>query len=306
MATRASGATPVERAAQAASAAIRVGPAGWSYRDWSGPVFPSPRPRGFDELGFLARFFDTIEINSTFYRPATADTARRWAGRVAANDRFRFTVKLWQRFTHERDTAWKSAEVTDARAAIDALSAEQRLGAVLVQFPWSFKRDTRSRAWLDTLTTEFADLPLVIEIRHDSWNTSAFFQSLSERGVGFVNIDQPRHRHGLEPTARATGPVGYVRVHGRNAENWFSDAAGVNERYDYLYTADELEPWAARVRLIAERADEVYVVTNNHFEGQAVANAVMLSSMLRGKRCPAPAATVAKYRDVMQDYALPI
>jgi uncharacterized protein YecE (DUF72 family) len=283
---------------------IRIGPAGWSYKDWSGSVYPQPRPPRFDELAFLARYFDTIEINSTFYRPATRATALRWAERVAENDDFRFALKLWQRFTHERDDLWTAAEAGEARAAITALLEQNRLGAILAQFPWSFKREPKNRAWLDALTKEFADLPLVIEIRHDSWDTPAFFESLAERGVGFVNIDQPSHGHGIEPSARATSRVGYVRVHGRNLENWFRADAGVNERYDYLYSASELLPWAERIREISLQADEVYVITNNHFEGQAVANAVMLTSMLRGGPAPAPLPTLEKYGGVMGQQAV--
>lgn len=282
---------------------VRIGPAGWSYRDWWGPVYPVPRPTKFDELAWLARYFDTIEVNSTFYRPATRSTALRWAQRVASNDRFRFTVKLWQRFTHERDSRWSAADSSETRNAITALQEDGRLGAVLAQFPWSFKRDARNRAWLDALTKEFADLPLVIEIRHDSWNTPEFYASLSERGVGFVNIDQPPHSHGIEPSARATSQTGYVRVHGRNAANWFREDAGVNDRYDYLYSAAELLPWADRVRQISLFADEIYVITNNHFEGQAVANAVMLTSMLSGRPAPAPPPTLEKYGAVMGQHA---
>jgi uncharacterized protein YecE (DUF72 family) len=282
---------------------VRIGPAGWSYRDWWGPVYPSPRPKKFDELAWLALYFDTIEVNSTFYRPATRSTALRWAQRVASNERFRFTVKLWQRFTHERDSHWSAADSSETRNAITALQEDGRLGAVLAQFPWSFKRDARNRAWLDALTKEFADLPLVIEIRHDSWNTPEFYASLSDRGVGFVNIDQPPHRHAIEPSARATSQTGYVRVHGRNAANWFREDAGVNDRYDYLYSAAELLPWADRVRQISLFADEIYVITNNHFEGQAVANAVMLTSMLSGRPAPAPPPTLEKYGDVMGQHA---
>ena len=267
---------------------IRIGPAGWSYKDWIGTVYPDPLPRGFDQLGFIASHFDTIEINSTFYRPAPRAMAERWARHVAAHDTFRFTVKLWQRFTHERTAPWTDGEVGDARQAMDTLREHGRLGAVLAQFPWSFRRDGESRAWLDALTREFADLPLVIEIRHVSWDTPEFYESLAERGVGFVNIDQPPQRAGIRPSAHATGRVGYVRVHGRNTENWFRRDAGVNERYNYLYTADELVPWAERVRRIAERTDNVYVVTNNHFEGQAVANAAMLASMLRAEHAAVP------------------
>jgi uncharacterized protein YecE (DUF72 family) len=285
---------------------IRLGPAGWSYRDWSGSVYPRPRPPRFDELAWLARYFDTIEINSTFYRPAAHNAALRWAERVAANDNFRFTVKLWQRFTHERHEMWTPAEASECRAAIRALDEQNRLGAVLAQFPWSFRREKKNRVWLDALTKEFADLPLVVEIRHDSWNTPDFFASLAERGIGFVNIDQPKHRHGIEPTAHATSAIGYVRVHGRNAANWFRDDAGVNERYDYLYSASELLPWAERVRQISLQADEVYVITNNHFEGQAVANAVMLTSMLRNEPVPAPAPTIEKYGAVIEQYVFAV
>jgi uncharacterized protein YecE (DUF72 family) len=109
----------------------------------------------------------------------------------------------------------------------------RKLGALLAQFPWSFRRTPETRAWLARLTDEFADLPLVVEIRHATWNTPEFFESLRERGVGFVNIDQPP-RTGIEPTGRATAPVAYIRLHGRNLDNWFRDDAGVNERYDYL------------------------------------------------------------------------
>jgi uncharacterized protein YecE (DUF72 family) len=285
---------------------LRIGPAGWAYKDWWGPVYPSPRPKKFDALTYLARYFDAIEINSTFYRPATRSTAERWTQRIAANERFRFTLKLWQRFTHERVTTWNAAEVSETRTAIDTLLEHSRLGAVLAQFPWSFKRDHRSRLWLDALTTEFADVPLVIEIRHDSWNTPEFFASLAERGVGFVNIDQPPHRHGIGPSAHATSPIGYVRVHGRNAENWFRDDADVNERYDYLYSAAELLPWVERVGEISRHAEEIYVITNNHFEGQAVANAVMLASMLRQSPAPGPAPTIEKYGDTIGEHAFPL
>src|SRR5688572_18115921 len=115
--------------------AVRFGPAGWDYKDWAGVVFPSPKPRGFDPLAYLARYFDTVEINSTFYRPAAPKVGQSWAERVEDNRRFRFTVKLWQRFTHERAESWTSQEVKDARGVLDVLQKAERLGAVLVQFP---------------------------------------------------------------------------------------------------------------------------------------------------------------------------
>ncbi len=278
---------------------IRVGPAGWAYEDWKGIVYPAPRPRGFEPLGHLARWFDTVEINATFYRPATATTARQWLGRVADHPRFRFTAKAWQRLTHARDEALTRGDVATAREAFEVLRDGGRLGAVLLQFPWSFRRDDAGRVWLDDVTRALADLPLVLEVRHASWDVPAFYRELVERGIGFVNIDQPLFARSIGPSATATAAVGYVRLHGRNYDDWFRDGASVEERYDYLYSADELLPWADRARRIAATAPEVFVVTNNHFEGKAVANAVMLQAMLDGAPKDAPPGVAARYRDTL-------
>ena len=284
---------------------IRVGPAGWSYEDWEGIVYPDPKPRGFDPLAYLAGYFDTVEVNSTFYRPAARRTAESWARRVRGNDDFRFAVKLWRRFTHERDEAWSPADVAAARQALDPLQDAGRLGAVLAQFPWSFKRTDESRAWLDDLTTAFEDVPLVVEVRHASWEAPEFFEGLAERGVGIVNVDQPLFGKSIKPSARATAPVGYVRLHGRNYEDWFREGAGVEARYDYLYSAKELEPWAERAKAVAAKAGEgaeVFVVTNNHFRGKAVANGSMLRSMIEDREVEAPPGVVAEYGEALRGY----
>src|SRR5690606_22249282 len=125
------------------------GPAGWIYRDWAGIAYPDPPPRGFDPLAYLAKYFQTIEVNSSFYGPPTAATAAAWVRRVEAIQEFRFTAKLWRRFTHERDEAFTRAEVHEACRGIDPLHAADRLGALLLQFPWSFRRTDPNRQWLD-------------------------------------------------------------------------------------------------------------------------------------------------------------
>ncbi|HET9595499.1 MAG TPA: DUF72 domain-containing protein [Anaeromyxobacteraceae bacterium] len=285
---------------------IRFGPAGWDYPDWRGRVYPKPAPRGFDPLAYLARWFDTVEVNSTFYRPARPEVARAWCERVAAHSRFRFTAKLWRRLTHERE-AYGREEVAAARGALDALDEAGRLGAVLVQFPWSFKREEASLEWLEGLWSALAGLPLVLEVRHASWNAAETYDELAERGIGFVNVDQPLFRRSIGPSAVATSRVGYVRVHGRNYRNWFREKAGRDERYDYLYTSDELAPWAERTRSLAEApgVEDVYVVTNNHFRGQAVANAAMLESMVEERPVAAPPELVASYREVLARYVAP-
>jgi uncharacterized protein YecE (DUF72 family) len=285
---------------------IRFGPAGWEYPDWAGIVYPKPEPRGFDRLRFLARYFGTVEVNASFYRPFPADVAARWCERVGDAPRFRFAAKVWRRFTHERGEAFGAEEVAQGRAALDRMRRDGRLGAALLQFPWSFKRDAASEEWLRGVFRAFEGLPLVLEVRHVSWDAPEVLEELAERGVGIVNVDQPLFHGSMRPAARVTSPVAYVRVHGRNYKDWFRKGAGRDARYDYLYTAGELEPWAKRVKALAHsvRAPDVYVVTNNHFRGQAAANATMLEAMVEGEKVEAPATLVEKYPDALGPFAI--
>lgn len=282
---------------------IRFGVAGWDYQDWWGPVYPVPRPRGFDPLSYLARFVDTVEINSTFYRPASAKSAASWVRRVAENPGFRFTAKLYQRFTHQRDEAWTRVEVEDVKAGLAPLQEAGRLGCVLIQFPWSFKRDDAAREWLDDLVKAFQEFPLAVEVRHSSWNVPEFYAALRERGVGAVNIDQPVFRHSIKPGAQVTSAVGYVRLHGRNYGNWFRDSAESHERYDYLYPKEELREWLDRIHEVAERAQETYVITNNHYRGQAPANALMMQKMSGGEPI-VPAELAAAFRGALESVGI--
>jgi len=276
---------------------IRFGPAGWDYPDWAGKVYPAPKPKGFDPLRYLSAYFETIEINSTFYRPPTAEVARGWAQRVGEHDQFRFTAKLWRRFTHERDTAWTREDVDAVRAGYDALAGAGKLGAVLLQFPWSFRNDDRNREWVRDLARAFREYPLVIEVRHISWNEPDFYSELAAGRIGIVNVDQPMFRNSLPPSARATSSVGYIRVHGRNYKDWFRKTAGRDERYDYLYSAAELKPWAERTKALAEEPSvtDVYVVNNNHFAGQAVTNALMLEAQVTQKPVKVPETLLGAY-----------
>ena len=285
---------------------IRVGTAGWSYRDWEGLVYPQPHPRGFDPLAYLARYLDVVEINSTFYRPVDADVAHRWVDRVGDSADFTFTAKLWKRFTHERDTAFTRADVSLVRRGLKPMHDAGKLGALLLQFPWSFRRSDESRLWLDDVTRAFGELPLVVEVRHASWAVPEFYDELIERGIGFVNIDQPLFRNSVKPSATATAPVGYVRIHGRNYREWFRKDAGVEARYDYLYSPAELAPWAARAREVAASgAEDVYAITNNHYRGQAGVNALQLMSMVKEEPVPAPEPLYAAFEDELAEWAYP-
>ena len=289
------------------TATIRVGLAGWDYPDWRGIVYPQKKTKTFDELGYLARYFDTVEINSTFYRPAAPKAAAGWVKRVEHNPAFKFTAKLWKRFTHERAAAWTAKEIALASAALDVLQEAGRLGAVLLQFPWSFKRDQASQEWLRDLLGAFSRFPLVLEVRHATWASAEVLAELTERAVGVVNVDQPLFSNSIKPAAQSTSSVGYVRLHGRNYQDWFRPRAGGNQRYNYLYTADELRPWVERIREISARPTirELYAVTNNHNLGKAPANAGMILSMLASEKVRLPAGLVARYRQELQAFAIP-
>jgi uncharacterized protein YecE (DUF72 family) len=276
---------------------IRVGPAGWSYDDWNGVVYPARRPRDFHEASYLADYFDVIELNVTYYRPIPAMTAWQWLERVAANPRFLFTAKLWQAFTHERNLT--EANEREFRPGIEMLRDAGKLGALLAQFPWSFKNTAEDRRYLRKLARRFRDFPLVIEVRHASWNAPEFYEWLAEHGVGFCNIDQPVIGRSLGPTRRATARVGYVRLHGRNYDEWFRERDdGGAERYNYLYSAEELEPWAERIESLAETTASTFVITNNHFNGKAVTNALQLVHRLTRRPVKVPPPLLEHYPEL--------
>ncbi len=285
------------------SGRIRVGPAGWSYPDWAGYAYPAKKPKGFHEATYLAEFFDTIEINTSFYNPIRAEHAKGWVERVAANTHFMFTAKMWQGFTHELNPSAPNPSAEDeklVRAGFDVLRDAGKLGAVLLQFPFSFHRTEETFASLDGVLRRFADYPLVVEVRHATWNVPEVFELLRERGMGFCNIDQPVIGKSLEPSARATGPVGYVRLHGRRYDTWFSDDEAIAsfERYNYLYSEEELRPWVARVENVAKAATDVYVITNNHYQGKGVVNALQLISMLKESKVNVPEPLREKYPEL--------
>jgi uncharacterized protein YecE (DUF72 family) len=275
---------------------IRVGPAGWSYKDWIGIVYPRRKPAHFHEATFLANYFDTIELNVTFYRPVLAHTAAEWVERVSQNPDFLFTAKLWQEFTHTRDLSADNEKTF--RPAMETLRDGGKLGALLAQFPWSFKNTKETIAYLDRLIGRFCDFPLVIEVRHSSWDKPEFYSWLAERNVGFCNIDQPVIGRSLKPDERATSPVGYIRLHGRNYSEWFrerQDGEMSEQRYNYLYTEEELEPWLERIRTLEGNASAIYTILNNHPDAKALVNAFQIIHGLTGKKLDIPQDMIERY-----------
>src|ERR1700691_3621542 len=266
---------------------IRIGTAGWSYKDWDGIFYPSgfsssTSRRKQHPLEYLARFFDTTEINTSFYGPLKPEWAKLWCRKIASvNKNFLFTAKLYRAFTHSpiavmEPTSAATIRPTDedearTREGLDAIATEGRLGALLIQFPVSFKNTSLNRDYLDRLLRQFIEYPRVVEVRHSSWNDAATLAAFAQKNVGFCNIDQPLLGRSLAPTEHVTGAVGYVRLHGRNYEQWF-DSDNRNDRYNYLYNERELAAWKARIQSVAGRAQTTFVIANNHFESKAGVN----------------------------------
>ncbi len=252
---------------------IFTGTSGYSFQDWVGPFYPpGTRPEGM--LEHYARCFDAVEINSTYYRlphPRTFESAVR---RTPSG--FRFAVKLPGDITHSRGTGLQTMPVY--LGAIAPLEDAGRFAGTLAQFPWSFRDTRENRDYIRSVREAHGERPLLVEFRHDSWARRETFTLLDEIGAGFCAVDEPRLRGLFPPLVRPTGPTGYVRFHGRNAENWW--AGDSKSRYDYLYSDEELGEWLDAIRKLAERSADTYIFFNNCHGGQAAGNATMMRERL--------------------------
>jgi uncharacterized protein YecE (DUF72 family) len=308
---------------------IRIGTAGWSYKDWDGILYPPEVTRKkIHPVEFLAQIFDVIEINTSFYGHIRPELGRFWSRKAAAvNANFLFTAKLHRSFTHSplavmEPTSAASIRPNDqderlAREGLDSLAAEGKLGALLIQFPVSFKNTSLNREYLELLLRQFIEYPRVVEVRHESWNNSETIAGFMRHDVGFCNIDQPLLGCSLAATEHVTSRVGYVRLHGRNYEHWFEnepDGDHRDDRYNYLYKPAELEKWKDKIEIIAQKAASTFVIANNHFQAKAAVNALELRYLLEGRKVRAPQTLVKHYpelrdkveiEDASGNYSLP-
>ncbi|MCX7599632.1 MAG: DUF72 domain-containing protein [Armatimonadetes bacterium] len=255
-------------------ARVYVGTSGYSYEDWVGKFYPVDISSS-EYLTYYAQVFDTVEINYTYYRMPNARTMRAMARKVA--DDFTFSVKAHSTMTHTREAT--EADFAAFREALTPLEEEGKLAAVLAQYPWSFKPGEENVQWLYSFRRWMGAVPTVVEFRNRAWITEETFALLEELELGFCCVDEPRLRGLMPPIARATSDVGYVRFHGRNADKWWQHDESW-QRYDYLYTRQELGEWVPKVRALSERASVVYVYFNNHYQAQAVKNASLFRDLL--------------------------
>jgi uncharacterized protein YecE (DUF72 family) len=269
------------RTASATPEVIRVGTSGFSYDDWKGFFYPREM-RASEFLAFYARHFDACELNFTYYRVPDARTLGRMVDK--SGGAVDFTLKAYKAMTHDRDATRET--IAAFVEALLPLREADRCGAVLLQFPFSFRRDEQALGYLEglagTLRELWDEIPLVAEFRHRSWVSEEAQAWLRERAIGFCAVDEPRMGNLMPPVAIATSGVGYVRFHGRNAARWWRHERP-EQRYDYLYRREELAEWLPKIDAVAAAAKKTYVFFNNHFQAKAVANARDLLALLRGE-----------------------
>jgi uncharacterized protein YecE (DUF72 family) len=289
---------------------IRIGTSGWSYPSghgtWKGIFYPGGRK--LDELAFYAEHFNTVEINTTFYGVPSLTTTRGWARRTPQD--FEFSLKLFQKFTHPEmfhdatgQDPWTlgQKDVDEFKAAIEPLATADKLGALLAQFPASFKNEPNARGYIEWLLERFRGYRLAVELRHRSWSddpidTLALLESFN---AAWTQIDEPKFRFSirqdLRPNVRA---FYYLRLHGRNAANWWAHEKS-EDRYNYLYSASELAPFSDAARVASRQVKKAYLYANNHFSAKSVANAAVLKHQL-GQPLPGsyPEEFVERYPDL--------
>lgn len=282
---------------------VRCGTAGWAYPHWNGVVYPQARGSGFHPLEFLSRYVDSVEINSSFYNHLKPEVTRLWMKKTEGNPKFRFTAKLHQRFTHAR--VLEPAEIAQFKEGLFPILRAGKLGAVLMQFPWAFRFTAENREFFVRLRREFKEFPLVAEMRHESWMSEDALGTFIDQRVGFCNIDQPAYARAMPPTSYLTSAVGYIRLHGRNPGNSlgaFREGASRPNQHDYLYSANELSEWIARIEKVARYAMATFVVTNNDMGGKSLVNALMLQRMLGDERRAAPGSLVRLYPEELEAF----
>src|SRR5262245_36176176 len=279
--------------------AWRVGTSGWSYPpntgpgSWTGVFYPLSRT---DELKFYARYFNAVEVNSTFYRPCATKTAESWVKRTPSD--FEFTVKAWQQFTHAKGE-WTAEDVAQFKEGLLPLGEANKLGCVLFQFPASFRHTPETLDQLKRILDLFEDYPKAVELRHSSWEEAQPILDTLKAVPAY--IDEPKFKDSIrQDFETGSGPFSYLRLHGRKFDKWWRHEHR-NERYDYLYSGEELKPYAIRLKSLVENKDiqRAYVFFNNHPGAKAVANAVMMRAQLDiPVKAEMPASLLEKYPEL--------
>jgi uncharacterized protein YecE (DUF72 family) len=283
---------------------LYIGTSGWSYPGgegtWKGYFYPRGK---IDELGYYSQFFNTVEVNSSFYSPPDPERVRGWARKVP--DGFLFTAKLWQKFTHPdmfqqatgSDAAISQRDVDIFKKSLEPLAGCGKLGALLAQFPPSFKNTSFGRQILGALSRTFAEYRLAVELRHSSWSDDPAIASLFlEKNITWVQIDEPKFKYSIARELPLTSDMAYFRFHGRNAQNWWRGDGAT--RYKYLYSDNEIQELSQKVKAASRQTRFAFAFFNNHWQGYAPRNAV---SMIKALKLPVKEPTLIGGLDESED-----
>ena len=267
-----------------------IGTAGWSYQDWVPVFYPKQQAGGFDWLQFYSHYFNYVEVNSTYYSYLSPKIVQGWVRKVLDSEDFMFTVKLHQDFTHKKN--YDEQKIKAVRYNLDILAKSERLGGILVQFPYSFSFTNVTGDYVRKLSEIFQTYNLFVEVRHASWQNKHAIELFREFNLTFCTIDQPQIGKAISFEPLITNDRAYIRFHGRNSEAWMKSIHSYgkeqpyeeqSERYKYLYSPGELVEIQQKIKEVQGKVKEVYVIMNNHPQGEAIANAFELIHLLEEK-----------------------
>lgn len=281
---------------------IYIGTAGWSYQDWIGSFYPKKQSGVFDWLEFYSHYFNCVEVNTTYYAYISDKVVNAWIRKTADVEDFTFTIKLHQDFTHAKN--YNQQKINAVRYILDMLRKAERLGGLLIQFPYSFSFNDSNINYVKELREIFQNYDCFIEVRHKSWNNKNSFELFEQLDMVYATIDQPQIGKAIPFNPAVTKNKAYVRLHGRNAEAWKQSVNNFgkkqtyeeqSERYKYLYSHSELIEIEQLIEPLLKSMKKIFIIFNNHPRGNAVANAFQLINLLEKGRVEMPKTTLAAY-----------
>jgi uncharacterized protein YecE (DUF72 family) len=282
---------------------LYVGTAGWSYKDWIDSFYGKAQSSTFDWLEFYSHYFNTIEVNSSYYTYIAPRTVEGWINKVEEKEDFLFTIKLHQDFTHKRN--YKTEQIETVKNNLNKLQDSNRLGGLLIQFPYSFALTKENANYVKDLVDIFSEYEKFIEVRHKSWMIERFYKFTAKNKSSLCIIDQPDIGEAVEFKPVKTGDNLYIRLHGRNEVAWKASLGNFgkeqtyqqqSQRYDYLYSPGELLELERAIKEVLDTVKKVFIILNNHPKGNAVANAFELLHMLNERiKVNIPTTTLKSY-----------
>jgi uncharacterized protein YecE (DUF72 family) len=282
---------------------LYVGTAGWSYKDWIGSFYPKSQTKNFDWLEFYSNYFNAVEVNASYYTYIAPNVVEGWINKVESRDDFLFTLKLHQDFTHKRK--YSEEQIKAVKINLDCLEKANRLGGLLIQFPYSYTLNKENANHVKNLADIFSEYEKFIEVRHKSWFIQRFYDFVAKSKSSLCTIDQPIIGEAVEFNPVKAGENLYIRFHGRNEKAWKNSLGNFvkdqtyeqqSERYDYLYSPGELLEIEQAIKEVLDTVKKVFVILNNHPKGNAVANALELLHFLSERmKVPVPETTLKTY-----------